>query len=61
MLRIDGSFGEGGGQFLRTSLSLSVATGKPFRIEKIRAGPPYWPLPKSAAETFRAQRSARPN
>jgi len=38
MIRIDGSSGEGGGQILRTSLSLSAATGKPFRIEKIRAG-----------------------
>ena len=38
MIRIDGSFGEGGGQILRTSLSLSLATGKPFRIENIRAG-----------------------
>ena len=38
MIRIDGSFGEGGGQILRTSLSLSLATGKPFRIDKIRAG-----------------------
>src|SRR5215467_15821737 len=38
MIRIDGSFGEGGGQILRTSLSLSLATGKPFCIEKIRAG-----------------------
>lgn len=38
MIRIDGSFGEGGGQSLRTSLSLSLATGKRFRIEKIRAG-----------------------
>jgi RNA 3'-terminal phosphate cyclase (ATP) len=38
VIRIDGSFGEGGGQILRTSLSLSLATGKPFRIEKIRAG-----------------------
>ena len=38
MIRIDGSFGEGGGQILRTSLSLSLATGKPFRIEQIRAG-----------------------
>lgn len=37
MIRIDGSFGEGGGQILRTSLSLSLATGKPFRIENIRA------------------------
>jgi len=36
-VRIDGSFGEGGGQILRSSLSLSLVTGKPFRIEKIRA------------------------
>jgi len=38
MIRIDGSFGEGGGQILRTSLSLSLATGKAFSIENIRAG-----------------------
>jgi RNA 3'-terminal phosphate cyclase (ATP) len=38
MIRIDGSFGEGGGQILRTALALSLVTGKPFRIEKIRAG-----------------------
>ena len=38
MIRIDGSFGEGGGQILRTSLSLSLATGKAFCIEHIRAG-----------------------
>jgi RNA 3'-terminal phosphate cyclase (ATP) len=38
MIRIDGSFGEGGGQILRTSLSLSLVTGKAFRIERIRAG-----------------------
>ena len=38
MISIDGSAGEGGGQVLRTSLSLSLATGRPFRIEKIRAG-----------------------
>lgn len=38
MITIDGSFGEGGGQILRTSLALSLVTGKPFRIEKIRAG-----------------------
>ncbi len=34
---IDGSFGEGGGQILRTSLALSLVTGKPFRMERIRA------------------------
>jgi RNA 3'-terminal phosphate cyclase (ATP) len=38
MITIDGSFGEGGGQILRTALGLSLFTGQPFRIEKIRAG-----------------------
>ena len=35
---IDGSDGEGGGQLLRTALSLSLVTGLPFGIERIRAG-----------------------
>jgi RNA 3'-terminal phosphate cyclase (ATP) len=35
---IDGSHGEGGGQTLRTSLSLSVLTGRPVEINRIRAG-----------------------
>lgn len=35
---IDGSYGEGGGQVLRTSLTLSILTGRPLRIEHIRAG-----------------------
>ncbi len=34
---IDGSQGEGGGQMLRTSLSLSAAYGKPFEMHNIRA------------------------
>jgi len=37
MIEIDGSFGEGGGQIIRTSLALSALTGKPFRIYNIRA------------------------
>jgi RNA 3'-terminal phosphate cyclase (ATP) len=37
MLTIDGSFGEGGGQILRSSVALSMVTHRPFRIEKIRA------------------------
>jgi RNA 3'-terminal phosphate cyclase (ATP) len=36
-LLIDGSFGEGGGQILRTSLALSMITQRPFRIINIRA------------------------
>lgn len=35
MITIDGSIGEGGGQILRTSLALSLITGRSFRIEKI--------------------------
>jgi len=37
MMTIDGSEGEGGGQILRTSLALSLVTGQPFRMERIRA------------------------
>jgi len=37
-ITIDGSTGEGGGQILRTSVALSLVTGRPFRIENIRAG-----------------------
>lgn len=37
MIILDGSHGEGGGQVLRTALTLSMATGKPFRIRQIRA------------------------
>lgn len=37
-LQIDGALGEGGGQILRTSLSLSLVTGQRFRIANIRAG-----------------------
>lgn len=38
MITIDGSYGEGGGQILRTSLALSLVTGKSFQIKNIRAG-----------------------
>lgn len=38
MLTIDGSQGEGGGQVLRSALTLSLHTGRPVRIINIRAG-----------------------
>lgn len=38
MITIDGSFGEGGGQILRTSLSLAAITGQDVSIQNIRAG-----------------------
>jgi RNA 3'-terminal phosphate cyclase (ATP) len=38
MIEIDGSFGEGGGQILRSSLALAIVTGQPVRLSNIRAG-----------------------
>lgn len=38
MIKIDGAQGEGGGQILRTALSLSMITGKAFTLTNIRAG-----------------------
>ncbi len=40
MVSIDGSIGEGGGQVLRTALTLSALTGQPVEIVNIRAGRP---------------------
>ncbi len=37
MIRIDGSYGEGGGQILRTSVALSVISGIPVEVYNIRA------------------------
>ncbi|MCU0727909.1 MAG: RNA 3'-terminal phosphate cyclase [Planctomycetes bacterium] len=39
-ISVDGSRGEGGGQVLRTALALSAVTGRPARIDRIRAGRP---------------------
>jgi RNA 3'-terminal phosphate cyclase (ATP) len=38
IVELDGSTGEGGGQILRTALSLSAITQTPFHITNIRAG-----------------------
>lgn len=40
MILLDGSYGEGGGQILRTALALSVLTKQSFEIKNIRASRP---------------------
>lgn len=37
VIQIDGGFGEGGGQIIRTCLSLSALTGTPVEIDRVRA------------------------
>ena len=38
MIQLDGSLGEGGGQIVRSSLTLAMVTGLPFELANIRAG-----------------------
>jgi len=38
MIKLDGSYCEGGGQIVRTALALSVLTQKPFEVSDIRKG-----------------------
>lgn len=64
MIEIDGSMGEGGGQVVRTALSLSLATQRPFRIENVRASrsrpglrPQHVTAVEAAATIGRAERT----
>ena len=38
MITLDGNYGEGGGQIIRTALALSAVTGKAFTVNNIRKG-----------------------
>ena len=40
MIELDGSYGEGGGQILRTAVALSAVTGKEVKIDNIRRARP---------------------
>ena len=55
LLIIDGSHGEGGGQILRSALSLAVIAGRPMRIENIRANRK---MPGLAAQHLTSVRAA---
>ena len=64
MLVLDGSYGEGGGQILRTSLSLAALIGKTVRLENIRTGrskpglrPQHLTAVRALAQITRAQLS----
>lgn len=37
MIDLDGAIGEGGGQIVRSALTLSLLTGQPFRLRNVRA------------------------
>jgi RNA 3'-phosphate cyclase len=62
MLDIDGSLGEGGGQILRSSLTLALLTGQAFRLRNVRARrarpglqPQHLTAVRAAAEVGQAQ------
>lgn len=54
VLEIDGSHGEGGGQILRTAVSLAAVTGRAVHVDRIRAGRPH---PGMAAQHLTAVRA----
>ncbi len=53
-MRLDGSYGEGGGQILRTAVALSAVTGQPVEIDNIRRARPK---PGLAAQHVKAVES----
>ncbi len=62
MLTIDGAYGEGGGQILRSAVSLSAITGKSIEVINIRAKrynpglrPQHLQATRAVAEIFRAR------
>jgi RNA 3'-terminal phosphate cyclase (ATP) len=53
-LELDGALGEGGGQILRTSLALSLLTGRAFHLRNVRAGRPKPGLQPQHLQSVRA-------
>jgi len=54
-MKLDGSYGEGGGQILRTAVALSAVTGEPVEINNIRR---MRPKPGLSAQHVKAVESA---
>jgi RNA 3'-terminal phosphate cyclase (ATP) len=54
IIEIDGSYGEGGGQIVRTAVALSAVTRKPVRIKNIRQGRPKPGLAPQHAQAISA-------
>jgi len=54
MMTIDGSFGEGGGQILRSSVALSMLTGRAIEVVNVRAGRDKPGLRRQHATAIRA-------
>ena len=54
MIEINGSFGEGGGQIVRTAAALSAVTGEPLHIIRIRQGRAKPGLAAQHAQALRA-------
>ena len=62
LIQIDGSYGEGGGQILRTALAFSGILKRPLRVHHIRAGrknPGLQPQHLTAAEALARVTGAR--
>jgi len=62
VIELDGGAGEGGGQILRTALSLAAVTGRPFVVERVRANrlkpglrPQHREATRAIAELCRAE------
>ncbi|MCD5390529.1 RNA 3'-terminal phosphate cyclase [candidate division NPL-UPA2 bacterium] len=54
MIIIDGDYGSGGGQILRTAIGLAALTGKACRIEKVRAKRPHPGLREQHLQAIKA-------
>ena len=60
MLTVDGSYGEGGGQVLRTSLALAMITGQNVHIKNIDLKKTHRVLTLGAGKSVRRKERGAP-